>query len=44
MLVGWDFWRVTDSAAEAVTAVRDVAIPGFSLRYRAPKRRWLLIE
>jgi uncharacterized protein (TIGR00730 family) len=35
---------VADSAAEAVAAVRDVAIPGFGLRYRAPKRRWFLNE
>jgi uncharacterized protein (TIGR00730 family) len=35
---------VTDSAAEAVEAVRDIAIPGFGLRYRVPRRRWLLNE
>jgi uncharacterized protein (TIGR00730 family) len=35
---------VADSAAEAVGAVRDIAIPGFGLRYRAPRRRWLLNE
>jgi hypothetical protein len=35
---------VTDSAAEAVTAVRDVAIPSFGLRDRAPRRRWFLNE
>ena len=35
---------VTDSAAEAVAAVRDIAIPSFGLRYRPPRRRWLLNE
>ena len=35
---------VTDSAAEAVAAVRDIAIPTFGLRYRVPRRRWLLNE
>ena len=35
---------VADSAAEAVGAVRDIAIPGFGLRYRVPGRRWLLNE
>jgi len=35
---------VTDSAVEAVTAVREIAIPTFGLRYRAPRRRWLLNE
>jgi uncharacterized protein (TIGR00730 family) len=35
---------VTDSAAEAVKAVRGTAIPGFGLRYRVPRRRWLLNE
>jgi uncharacterized protein (TIGR00730 family) len=35
---------VADSAAEAVGAVRDIAIPGFGLRYRVPRRRWLLNE
>jgi uncharacterized protein (TIGR00730 family) len=35
---------VTDSAAEAVAAVRAIAIPTFGLRYRAPRRRWLLNE
>jgi hypothetical protein len=35
---------VTDSAAQAVEAVRDIAIPGFGLRYRVPRRRWLLNE
>ena len=35
---------VTDSAADAVSAIRDIVIPGFGLKYRAPKRRWLLGE
>jgi predicted Rossmann-fold nucleotide-binding protein len=35
---------VTDSAADAVSAIRDIVIPGFGLRYRPPKRRWLLNE
>ena len=35
---------VADSAAEAVAAVRDVAIPAFGLRYRVLKRRWFLNE
>jgi uncharacterized protein (TIGR00730 family) len=35
---------VTDSAEEAVAAVRDLAIPGFGLRYRPPRRRRLLRE
>ena len=35
---------VTDSAAEAVAAIGEVAIPGFGLRYRPPKRRWFLRE
>jgi uncharacterized protein (TIGR00730 family) len=35
---------VTDSPAEAVAAIGDVAIPRFGLRYRAPKRRWFLNE
>ena len=35
---------VTDSAAEAVAAVGALAIPAFGLRYRAPRRRWLLNE
>ena len=35
---------VADSAAEAVTAVRDLAMPSFGLRYRPPRRRWLLRE
>jgi uncharacterized protein (TIGR00730 family) len=35
---------VADSAAEAVAAVRDVAIPCFGLHYRAPRRRWFLNE
>jgi hypothetical protein len=35
---------VADSAAEAVAAVRDIAIPGFGLRYRPPRRRRLLRE
>jgi uncharacterized protein (TIGR00730 family) len=33
---------VVDSAAEAVVAVRDIAIPAFGLHYRVPRRRWLL--
>jgi uncharacterized protein (TIGR00730 family) len=36
--------RVTDSAPEAVAAVRDIAIPSFGLHYAAPRRRWLLNE
>jgi predicted Rossmann-fold nucleotide-binding protein len=35
---------VTDSASEAVAAARDIAIPTFGLRYRVPRRRWLLNE
>ena len=35
---------VTDSASEAVAAVRDIAIPTFGLRYRIPRRWWLLNE
>jgi len=35
---------VTDSAAEAVVAIRDSVIPGFGLCHRAPKRRWFLNE
>ena len=35
---------VADSAAEAVAAVRDLAIPTFGLRYRPLRRRWLLRE
>jgi uncharacterized protein (TIGR00730 family) len=35
---------VTDSAVEAVAAVREIAIPTFRLRYRAPRRRRLLNE
>jgi uncharacterized protein (TIGR00730 family) len=35
---------VTDSAADAVAAVRDIAIPGFRLRYRPPAPRRLLAE
>jgi uncharacterized protein (TIGR00730 family) len=35
---------VVDSAAEAVAAVRDIAIPIFGLHYRVPRRRWLLNE
>jgi uncharacterized protein (TIGR00730 family) len=35
---------VTDSAAEAVAAVRDIAIPAFSLRARPPRRQWFLNE
>jgi uncharacterized protein (TIGR00730 family) len=35
---------VADSAAEAVAAVSALAIPAFGLRYRAPRRRWLLNE
>jgi uncharacterized protein (TIGR00730 family) len=35
---------VTDSADEAVTAVRDIAIPGFGLRYRPLRRHRLLRE
>jgi len=35
---------VVDSAAEAVAAVRDIAIPTFGLHYRVPRRRWLLNE
>ena len=35
---------VTDSAVEAVAAVREIAIPTFGLRYRAPRRRRLLNE
>ena len=35
---------VTDSAPEAVAAVASLAIPTFGLRYRAPRRRWLLNE
>jgi uncharacterized protein (TIGR00730 family) len=33
---------VVDTAAEAAAAVRDIAIPAFGLRYRVPRRRWLL--
>ena len=35
---------VADSVAEAVAAVRDIAIPNFDLRYRVPRRWWLLNE
>jgi hypothetical protein len=35
---------VADSATQAVEAVRTIAIPSFGLRYRAPRRRWLLKE
>ncbi|HET7342596.1 MAG TPA: TIGR00730 family Rossman fold protein [Methylomirabilota bacterium] len=35
---------VVDAAADAVAAVRDTAIPTFGLRYRRPRRRWLLNE
>jgi uncharacterized protein (TIGR00730 family) len=35
---------VADGAAEAVAAVRELAIPAFGLRYRPPRRRWLLRE
>ena len=35
---------VVDSAAEAVAAVRDIAIPTFGLHYPVPRRRWLLNE
>ncbi|MBI3637337.1 MAG: TIGR00730 family Rossman fold protein [Candidatus Rokubacteria bacterium] len=35
---------VTDSAAAAVAAVRDIAIPSFGLRARPPRRRWYLGE
>jgi uncharacterized protein (TIGR00730 family) len=35
---------VTDSAADAVAAVRDIAILGFRLRYRPPAPRRLLAE
>jgi uncharacterized protein (TIGR00730 family) len=35
---------ITDSASEAVAAVRDLAIPTFDLRSRAPCRRRLLNE
>ena len=35
---------VVDSAADAVTAVRDIAIPRFDLRPRPPRRRWFLNE
>ncbi len=35
---------VADSATEAVEAVRTIAIPSFGLRYRQPRRRWLLNE
>jgi uncharacterized protein (TIGR00730 family) len=35
---------IADSAAEAVAAVRDIAIPTFSLHYPVPRRRWLLNE
>jgi uncharacterized protein (TIGR00730 family) len=35
---------VTDSADGVVAAVRDIAIPAFGLRYRAPRRRWYLNE
>ena len=35
---------VTDSAAEAATVVRDIALRRFGLRYRPPKRRWFLNE
>ena len=35
---------VADSAAEAVAAVRDIAIPTLGLRYRVRRRRWLLNE
>jgi hypothetical protein len=35
---------VTDRAADAVAAVRDIAIPGFGLRYRPIRRRRLLRE
>jgi uncharacterized protein (TIGR00730 family) len=35
---------VTDTAADAVAAVRDIAIPGFRLRYRPPWPRRLLAE
>ena len=35
---------ITDSAAEAVAAIRDAAIPRFGLRYRAPRRHWFLNE
>jgi uncharacterized protein (TIGR00730 family) len=32
---------MVDSAAEAVAAVRDTAIPAFGLHYALPRRRWL---
>jgi uncharacterized protein (TIGR00730 family) len=35
---------VADAADEAVAAVRDIAIRAFGLRYRRPRRRWLLNE
>jgi uncharacterized protein (TIGR00730 family) len=35
---------VVDSAADAVAAVRDIAIPTFGLRPRPPRRRWFLNE
>jgi uncharacterized protein (TIGR00730 family) len=35
---------VADSADQAVAAVRDIAIPTFGLRYRPPRRRWVLRE
>jgi uncharacterized protein (TIGR00730 family) len=35
---------VVDSAAGAVAAVRDIAIPAFGLRPQPPRRRWFLNE
>jgi uncharacterized protein (TIGR00730 family) len=36
--------RVTDSAAEAVSAVRDIAMLRFGLHYPRPRRLWFLRE
>jgi hypothetical protein len=35
---------ITDSADQAVAAVRDIAIPNFGLRDRPLRKRWLLRE
>lgn len=35
---------VTDSATEAVTTVREIAMRRFGLGYRRPRRTWLLWE
>ncbi len=42
--VAADRITVTDSAAEAVAAIRDSVLTGLGLRYRAPKRHWFLNE